>query len=151
MPSFITSQLIQYSASDMFSLVADVQKYPQFVPLCQALSIHSEQKKASCSILIADMTVGYKSIYEKILCQVVLNPQEALINVNYIDGPFKYLKSEWRFLEKTTAECDVYFFLDYEFKSQTLSMLMKSMFDQAFSRFIKAFEERATQIYGTVP
>ena len=135
----------------MFALVADIEKYPDFVPLCQSLSIRSQREKAGRTILIADMTAGYKSIRETFGCQVVLNPDENIIDVSYIDGPFKYLHNEWRFVHIGQHHCDVHFSLDYEFKNRALALLMGSMFDRAFAHFTKAFEERANQVYGPEP
>lgn len=140
---------VDHTADNMFDLVADVEKYPEFVPLCQRLTITSRREKQGREILTADMTAGYKSIRETFTCQVILNREEHTIDVSYIDGPFKYLKNRWRFESTGLSSCKVHFSLDYEFKSRALSMLMGSMFDRAFARFTQAFEERADQIYGT--
>jgi coenzyme Q-binding protein COQ10 len=133
----------------MFALVSDVEKYPQFLPMCEALSIRSRKEKDGKTFLIADMTVGYKLIRETFTSQVFLKPEENVIDVKYVDGPFRYLDNRWTFKPVGDgSECDVEFFIDYEFKSRTLGLLMGSMFDLAFRKFSEAFEKRADAIYG---
>ncbi len=132
----------------MFDLVADIERYPEFVPLCQALTTRSIRQKAEREIRLADMTVGYKSIRETFTCQVLLHPEVAQIQASYIDGPFKFLENQWSFESTGEHSCKVHFVLDYEFKSRALALLMGSMFDRAFARFTQAFEDRADEIYG---
>lgn len=133
----------------MFALVSDVEKYPQFLPMCEALSVRSRKEKDGKTLLIADMTVGYKLIRETFTSQVLLKPEENVIDVKYVDGPFRYLDNRWTFrLVGDGSECDVEFFIDYEFKSRTLGLLMGSMFDLAFRKFSEAFEKRADAIYA---
>ena len=132
----------------MFDLVADIERYPEFVPLCQSLNKRTSREKAGREILLADMTAGYKSIRETFTCQVVLNRGDHEIRASYIDGPFKYLENKWHFEATGENSCNVHFHLDYEFKSRALAMLMGAMFDKAFARFTQAFEERADALYG---
>ena len=148
MPHFEKQHPVAHSADDMFELVADIEEYPEFVPLCQALEIRQTREKAGREILIADMTAGYKKVRESFTCQVVLNREANEIQASYIDGPFKYLDNRWRFEPTGEGRCIVHFTLDYEFKSRALQMLMGSMFDRAFGRFVQAFEERADALYG---
>ncbi|KQV81389.1 type II toxin-antitoxin system RatA family toxin [Rhizobium sp. Root1220] len=147
MPQFETHRPVPHSAEQMFDLVADIERYPQFLPLCDGLTIRSRKERDGKVLLIADMTVGYKAIRETFATQVLLNKAERIIDVKYIDGPFKYLDNRWRF-EDTAAGCDVHFFIDYEFKSRMLGMLMGTMFDRAFRMFSEAFETRAAKIYA---
>ncbi|MDQ0560277.1 coenzyme Q-binding protein COQ10 [Rhizobium mesoamericanum] len=147
MPQFETHHSVPHSADQMFDLVADVEQYPQFLPLCEALSIRSRKERDGKVLLIADMTVGYKAIRETFTTQVLLNRAERLIEVKYIDGPFRYLDNRWRF-EETATGSNVHFFIDYEFKSRILGAVMGSMFERAFRMFSEAFETRATKIYG---
>lgn len=133
----------------MFALVADVEKYPEFLPLCEALTVRSRKERDGRTLLVADMSVGYKAIRETFTTQVFLKPDEKLIEVKYIDGPFKYLTNIWRFEDRSEGRSEVEFFIDYEFKSKILGALMGSMFDRAFRMFAEAFEKRADQIYGT--
>lgn len=132
----------------MFALVADIESYPEFVPLCQSLNTQSSRVKGDREILRADMTVGYKAIRETFVCQVILHPGENEIAASYIDGPFRFLENKWYFEDTGPNSCNVHFTLDYEFKSRALALLMGSMFDRAFAHFTQAFEERADALYG---
>ena len=132
----------------MFALVADIERYPEFVPLCEGLTIKSRRTKGDKELLLANMSVGYKAIRETFTSQVILDPANLAINVQYQDGPFKYLDNRWRFDGTGENSCNVNFFIDYEFKSKVLSLLMGAMFETAFKRFTRAFEERADAIYG---
>ena len=99
-------------------------------------------------MLVADMTVGYKAIRETFTSQVVLKPDLREIDVSYVDGPFRYLSNLWRFTDCGDGCCDVYFHIDYEFRSRVLGALMGTMFDRAFRKFSEAFEKRADFVYG---
>ncbi|MGC2216704.1 MAG: type II toxin-antitoxin system RatA family toxin [Pseudolabrys sp.] len=148
MPQFSTKRRVRHAAPDMFDLVADVEKYPQFVPLCSALTVNTRAEKDGRTVLVADMTVAYKVIRETFTSRVTLDRQSLTILVEYLDGPFKRMQNRWTFYSVETKVCDVEFFIDYEFRSRTLAMLMGAMFDAAFRRFAVAFEQRADEIYG---
>ena len=148
MPQFSTKRRVRHAATDMFDLVADVEKYPQFVPLCSALTVRTRAEKDGRTVLVADMTVAYKVIRETFTSRVTLDRQSLTILVEYLDGPFKRMQNRWTFYSVETKVCDVEFFIDYEFRSRTLAMLMGAMFDAAFRRFAVAFEQRADEIYG---
>ena len=148
MPQFETHRPVPHTPEQMFDLVADVERYPEFLPLCEALAIRSRKERDGKILLVADMTVGYKAIRESFTTQVLLNRPEHVIEVKYIDGPFKYLDNRWHFAETPSGGCTVDFFIDYEFKSRILGALMGSMFDRAFRMFTDAFEKRAATIYG---
>ena len=151
MPKFEIRRPVKHSAEKMYALVADVEKYPQFLPLCEALTVRSTKERDGKTLLVADMTVGYKPIRETFTTQVLLNPAERIIDVKYIEGPFKYLNNRWSFEpagEGSPNACTVHFFIDYEFKSMILGALMGSMFDRAFRMFAEAFEARADKIYA---
>jgi len=148
MPQFETHRPVPHSPDQMFDLVADVERYPEFLPLCEALAVRSRKERDGKTLLIADMTVGYKAIRETFTTQVLLNKAERAIDVKYIDGPFKYLDNRWRFTPSENGGCVIDFFIDYEFKSRILGALMGSMFDRAFRMFTDAFETRASKIYA---
>lgn len=150
MPQFETNHVVKHTADQMFDLVADVERYPEFLPLCEALSIRSRKERDGKVLLLADMTVGYKAIRETFTTQVLLNKAERVIEVKYIDGPFKYLDNRWRFEPAGEGQSSVHFYIDYEFKSRILGALMGSMFDRAFRMFSDAFEKRADKIYAAV-
>jgi len=147
-PHFEKIHPVNHAASNMFDLVADIDRYPEFVPLCQSLNTRSTRQKDGREIRMADMTAGYKSIRETFTCQVVLNPNANEIMASYIDGPFKFLENKWRFEPTGENSCNVHFVLDYEFKSRALALLMGAMFDKAFGHFTQAFEDRADELYG---
>jgi coenzyme Q-binding protein COQ10 len=148
MPQFSTKRRVRHAATDMFDLVADVEKYPQFVPLCSGLTVKSRGEKDGKTVLVADMTVAYKIIRETFTSRVTLDRQGLKILVEYLNGPFKRLQNRWTFYPVEAKVCDVEFFIDYEFRSRTLAVLMGAMFDAAFRRFAVAFEQRADEIYG---
>jgi len=148
MPQFSTKRRVRHPATDMFNLVADVEKYPQFVPLCSALAVKSRAEKDGRTVLVANMTVAYKIIRETFTSRVTLDQQGLKILVEYLNGPFKRMQNRWTFYPVETKVCDVEFFIDYEFRSRTLAVLMGAMFDAAFRRFAVAFEQRADEIYG---
>jgi len=148
MPTYQTTRPVPHSPRQMFNLVADVERYPEFLPLCEALSVRSRKERDGKTLLIADMTVGYKAIRETFTSQVLLKPDELAIDVKYLDGPFKYLDNKWTFEPRADSGCEVRFFIDYEFKSMVLGALMGGMFDRAFRMFAEAFEKRAVEIHG---
>jgi coenzyme Q-binding protein COQ10 len=149
MPSFSTKRRVRHSAADMFELVADGEKYPQFVPLCAALRVKSRTAKGEgVTLLVADMTVAYKIIRETFTSRVTLDRPNLKILVEYLDGPFKRLQNRWTFRPSGKNACEVEFFIEYEFRSRMLAMLMGAMFDTAFRKFAAAFEKRADQVYG---
>ena len=147
MPKFDTTRLVSHTPENMFALVADVEKYPEFLPLCEGLTVKSRKERDGKTLLVADMSIGYKAIRETFTSQVLLDPNALTIDVQYLNGPFKYLNNLWTFRPAADG-CDVGFSIDYEFKSRMLGMVMGSMFDIAFRRFSAAFEERANKIYG---
>jgi coenzyme Q-binding protein COQ10 len=133
----------------MFDLVADVDKYPQFVPLCQSLRVRRRTPgEGDTEILVADMTVAYKFVRETFTSRVTLNKPELTIVVAYLDGPFSKMENRWTFKPTGEKSCEVEFAIDYEFRSRTLGMLMGAMFETAFRRFSAAFEARADKVYG---
>jgi coenzyme Q-binding protein COQ10 len=134
----------------MFDLVADVERYPEFVPLCKSLRVKSRRRNhGGCETLVADMTVGYAVIRETFTSRVKLDKPRLKVRVDYIDGPFSHLENIWTFRDDVEeGGSRVGFFIDYEFRSRTLGALMGSMFDAAFRKFARAFEERADIVYG---
>lgn len=132
----------------MFALVMDIESYPQFLPLCEGLIVKSRKERDNKTLLVASMTVGYKAIQETFTSQILSDPASKIIDVQYLDGPFKYLHNRWTFKPEGESGCTIGFEIDYEFKSRILGILMGSMFDVAFRKFSQAFEERADFIYG---
>ena len=150
MPQFTTKRQVRHSAADMFDLVADVERYPEFVPLCKALKVRDRSGSAERrETIVADMTVSFKLVRETFRSRVTLDRPKLQILVEYLQGPFSHMENRWSFKPTGEASCEVEFFIDYEFRSRTLGMLMGGMFDVAFRRFAAAFEARANHIYGT--
>ncbi len=148
MPTFRTVRPVGHSPAQMFALVADVERYPEFLPLCEDLRIlRRVQSGEGIETLVAAMAVGYKAIRESFTTRVTVDHPRLRITVEYVDGPFRYLENRWSF-RQTPGGCDVEFYINYEFKSFALGLLMGSMFDKAFKKFTQAFEERADDIYG---
>ena len=133
----------------MFDLVADVEKYPQFVPLCQSLRVKSRAAKGDgVEVVVADMTVAYKLVRETFTSRVTLDKPNLTILVEYLSGPFSRMENRWVFRALGPKQSEIEFFIDYEFRSRVLAALMGAMFDAAFRRFAAAFEKRADDIYG---
>ena len=149
MPSFSTKRRVRHSATEMFDLVADVEQYPKFVPLCSALKVRQRTLGGEgIETIVADMTVSFKLVRETFRSRVTLERPKLQIMVEYLQGPFSRMQNRWTFRPTGEESCDVEFFIDYEFKSRMLGVLMGSMFDVAFRRFASAFEQRADQVYG---
>ena len=149
MPKFSSKRRVRHTAPQMFDLVADVERYPEFVPLCQSLKIRQRTPQPDgTEIVVADMTVSFKLVRESFTSRVTLDRPNLKILVEDLKGPFSNLENRWSFEAKSDIECDVGFYLAYEFKSRVLALLMGTMFDTAFQRFASAFEKRADVIYG---
>ena len=151
MPQFRNLRRVRRTAAEMFDLVADVERYPEFVPLCRALRVRKRTPgEGGTEVLVADMTVAYKMMRETFTSRVTLDQPNLKIQVEYLDGPFSHLDNRWTFRPVAETECEVEFFIAYEFKSRVLGMLMGAMFEAAFRRFAEAFERRADAVYGRV-
>ena len=151
MPAFATQRQVAFSAEQMYALVADVERYPEFLPLCSGLSVTSRTAVDDGEKLVARMSVGYKSIAESFTTRVHLQPSVKIIDVSYVDGPFKRLENRWRFIDQSSCGSIVDFSIDYEFKSPMLAILVGGMFEQAFRKFTEAFESRARNVYRPAP
>ncbi len=151
MPSFRVTRTLRHTPQQMYDLVADVERYPEFLPLCESLRVLRRQPGdgEGREVLVAEMGVGYMAIRERFTTRVSLDQPQLKIVAEYIDGPFRHLENRWTFRPAANGGCEVDFFITYEFKSRTLGLLMGSMFDRAFRKFTDAFEGRAARIYGT--
>jgi coenzyme Q-binding protein COQ10 len=139
---------VPFSAQEMFAVVADVERYPEFLPLCEGLEVRSrEAQGGGDTILVATMTVGYRAIRESFTSRVTLRPDRNEIDVTYLDGPFSHLDNRWRFRDLPGAS-EIDFFIDYAFASRMLALVMGAVFDKAVRRYTQAFEERARAVYG---
>ena len=150
MPQFTTRRRVRHSADDMFDLVADIERYPEFVPLCRAMRVTRRTALGDRETVVAEMEVAYKLIRERFTSRVILVRPERTILVDYLDGPFRRMENRWTFrpLGGEGGGCEVEFFISYEFRSRALGLLMGAVFDSAFRRFAAAFENRADAVFG---
>lgn len=149
MPQFKTRRLVRHTAAHMFDLVADVERYPEFVPLCAAMRVRSRTDNGDgTGVIVAVMTVAYKLIHQSFTSRATLDRNNLTILVEYLDGPFSRMQNRWAFHPQTDTSCEVEFFIDYEFRSRTFAMLAGAVFDTVFRRMAAAFEKRADEIYG---
>ena len=151
MPEFRTQRRLAYSAEDMFALVADVEKYPEFVPFCERLNVRGRRIDGDREILVADMAIGYKMVRETFTSKVTIDRRSLTIRADYLDGPFRTMENTWTFRPLEGGGSEIAFAIHYEFKSRALALLMGAVFDRVFRAFAGAFEKRAVQIYGTRP
>ena len=149
MPSFETQHIVRHSVANMFDLVADVEQYPKFLPLCESLNVRGRKTMPDGrEVLVADMTVAYKLVRETFTTKVTFDREGSKILVEYLDGPVSELENLWKFKKVDEKITEVVFHLTYEFKSRTFAALMGTVFDRAFRKFASAFEERANEVYG---
>ena len=149
MPHFTTTRHVRHTAAQMFDLVADVERYPEFVPLCHGLKVRRRiEEPEGVEILIADMAVSYKLIHERFASRVTLDRPSLQILVEYLEGPFSHLENRWTFRPLGEDACEVAFFISYEFRSRALAFVMGAVFDVAFRRFADAFERRADVVFA---
>ena len=150
MPRFSNKRHVKHTAEQMFDLVADVERYPEFVPMCQSLRLRQRTPGPNgTETIVADMTVSFKLIRETFTSRVTLDRENLQILVEYLDGPFSHMQNKWSFQpDDGESGCTIEFFIDYAFRSRMLGALMGKMFDVAFRRFAEAFEQRANVVYG---
>lgn len=152
MPAFSTTRRVPFTPRQMFDLVADVEKYPLFLPMCERLVVRKRERAGDRDVLIADMTVGYKAIRETFTSRVMLDPASLTVHAGSVpehaSGPFRRVENRWTFAA-APGGCDVGFHISYDFKSLILQALVGGLFDRVFRRYTQAFEERARAVYGT--
>ena len=144
MPGIHETRRLPYSAEQMFDLVADVDKYPQFLPWVVATRVRSRTEEE----LVADMLVGFKALREKFTSRVELS-RPTRLEVHYVDGPMRDLDNLWQFRDLPEGGCEVDFSVDFTFRNKMFEMLAGQYFDRAFRKMVTAFEERAESLYGS--
>lgn len=142
MPRHQESRTLPYSAEQVFDMVADIEKYPEFLPWVIALRVKSDSETEA----VADMIVGFKGLRETFSCRVSKD-RPRQVKVSYIDGPMKHLDNEWNF-EDVDGGCRVDFMVDFAFKNRMFEMLAGQFFDKAFRKMTTAFETRAAELYS---
>jgi len=147
MPSHSETRKLPYTAQQMYDLVADVADYPKFLPWCAAARIRSRSPEGDAELMLADLVISFKVFRERFGSKVLLHPDQKSIDTEYLDGPFKFLKSTWDFKD-VEGGCDVSFYVDFEFKNAILQGIIGVVFNEAMQRIVKAFEKRAADLYG---
>ena len=143
MPKHQENRTLPYSQAQLFDVVADVAKYPEFLPWCQGARIWKREE----NIIYADLIIGFKMFREQLTSKVTLNEPDA-ISVDYIKGPLKHLTNEWRFIDNQDGSCTIDFMVDFEFKNSLFERLVGGLFTEAVHHMIQAFEKRADALYG---
>jgi coenzyme Q-binding protein COQ10 len=149
-PSFRTARTVAFTPRQMFDVVADIEHYPEFVPLCNGLTVRERTVSGNKTLLTATMSVGHGPIKEAFTTRVALDPQAGVIGVRNVDGPFSKLENDWRFVA-AAGGCEVHFAIDYAFRSAMLALIVGAAFDKAVRHYTEAFEERARVLYGAAP
>ena len=147
MPSHSETRHLPYQPRQMYDLVADVARYLEFLPWCAAARIRRRYQDGAAEVMEADLVIRFKVFSERFGSRVTLFPDEMRIVTEYLDGPFKFLKSEWTFSE-ATGGCDISFYVDFEFKNAVLQKVIGLVFNEAMHRIVRAFEARAQELYG---
>ena len=136
-------RVLAHRPEQLFELVADVQRYPEFLPWCVASRVRSRSE----DMLVADLIIGFQMFRESFTSHVKMDKQALIIEVSYTEGPFLYLTNKWQFIEHPDG-CLIDFYVDFEFKSRLLQTVIESLFTEAVKRMVRAFEARANSLYS---
>lgn len=147
MPTHSETRAMPYSAQQMFDLVGDVQAYPKFLPWNAAARIRSRKPIDGGEVIEADLVISFKVFRETFGSRVTLHRDTMSIDTEYLEGPFRFMRSNWAFVDTETG-CDLTFFVDFEFKNAILQGIIGVVFNQAMQRIVGAFEDRAKVLYG---
>ena len=147
MPKQEESKTVNYSKDQMFDLVADIDRYDEFLPWCNNSKIINTSIKDDIKIVIADLEIGYDQFVYTYRSEVKLHKDKSEINVRNLDGPFKYLENNWKFVSVNESDCEIQFKIDFELNSTFFDILMRKFFDLAFQKMVDAFVSRANEIY----
>ena len=150
MPTHSETKRLPYSAQQMYDLVADVGSYPQFLPWNSAARIRSRTAIPGGEVMEADLVISFKVFRERFGSRVTLWPGPKTIDTEYVEGPFRHMKSTWNFRD-IEGGCEVVFFVDFEFRNAILQTIIGVVFNDAMQRVVRAFERRAAELYGPKP
>ena len=150
MPTHAEKRIMPYSAEQMYGLIADVGSYPKFLPWCTAARVRkvTPLPDGSGEVMDADLVISFKLFRERFGSRVTMRPEARTIDVEYLDGPFKYLNNHWEFRPLDDGRCEVDFFVDFELRSALLQRVIGVFFNEAMQRIVRAFEKRANELYG---
>ena len=144
MPMHAEKRVLPYRPDQLYKLVAEVDRYPEFLPWCVAARVRKREPRQ----IVADLVIGFRMIRERFTSKVSLDPEARRIDVTYAEGPFKYMNNHWRF-EAHPEGCEIDFFVDFEFRSRILRKMLEPLFNDAVRRMVSAFESRARDLYGS--
>jgi coenzyme Q-binding protein COQ10 len=152
-PTHKENRVVPHSPRQLYDLVADIEKYPEFLPWCIAARNRSREPLDEGELISADLVIGFKMFRERVSSKVTLHPPSddqtgGRIDVEYVEGPLKYLQNHWVFVPAENGGCEIDFFVDFEFRSRLLQKIVGALFHEAVSRMVAAFERRATALYG---
>jgi coenzyme Q-binding protein COQ10 len=152
-PTHKEIRIVPHSPRQLYELVADIEKYPDFLPWCIAARNRSREATADGELIDADLVLGFKMFRERVRSKVTLHPPDddetgGRIDVEYVEGPLRYLQNHWVFVPAEGGGCEIDFFVDFEFHSRLLQKIVGALFHEAVSRMVAAFERRATALYG---
>lgn len=150
MPTHAEQRHVPYTTDEMFALIADVGRYPEFLPWCAAARVRkrSPLPDGAGEVMDADLIVSFKVYRETFGSRVTLRPEARTIDVEYLEGPFRHMRNHWRFIPEEGGACTIDFFVDFEFRSAILQKLIGLVFHEAMLRVVRAFEKRAADLYG---
>lgn len=150
MPSHAEKRVVPYTADEMYGLIADVGRYPEFLPWCAAARVREVRPlpDGSGEVMDAELVISFKLFRERFGSRVTLMPEARRIDVEYLKGPFRYLTNHWKFEPVGTDRSEVDFFVDFEFRSAILQKVIGLVFHEAMTRIVRAFERRAEDLYG---
>ncbi len=150
MPTHSEIRTLPYSAQQMYDLVADVARYPQFLPWCAAARVRSTRPiEGGGEVMEADLVISFRVFRERFGSRVTLWPAELRLDTEYLDGPFRHMVSNWAFRDLDAGGCEVKFHVDFEFRNAILQSVIGVVFNDAMQRIVRAFERRAAELYGT--
>ena len=144
MPTHAEKRELPYRPEQLFDLVADIERYPEFLPWCVAARVRSREE----DLVVADLIIGFKMVRERFTSRVKLDRPSLRIDVAYTEGPFRYLNNHWFFEPLGDGRCRIDFYVDFEFRSAILQRIIGALFNEAVRRMVQAFENRARKLYG---
>jgi coenzyme Q-binding protein COQ10 len=144
MPTHAEKRELPYRPEQLFDLVADIERYPEFLPWCVGARVRSRED----DLVVADLVIGFKMVRERFTSRVRLDRRNLRIDVAYTEGPFRYLNNHWVFEPLPNGHCRIDFYVDFEFRSAILQRIIGALFNEAVRRMVQAFENRACKLYG---
>jgi len=153
-PSHKEIKVLPYTPDQLFALVGDIESYPEFLPWCLAARNRKRKRAEGAEVVWSDLVIGFKLIRERFTSKVTLVPsadgRDARIDVEYVDGPLKFLRNHWIFVPREDGGSEIDFYVEFEFRSRIFEKMIGALFHEAVSRMVDAFEKRAAELYEPV-